>query len=420
MRRVLFAAAALLSVLWGGAAHAAGCIFLPYTLTAGTLASAAQVMANFNAGVACVNAITNNFHNITADYNPLTNSFLTGNPAGSTVTGFSSQGTAIQAGKRQAQGIFGITNTASGSTACSGGTLNGNCDMIALYAGNVLNGGLLNGFAINELLTVSSGWNAANVAGLSGSGGAWVNEIDINNLDANFGETGGQAGLLVPFSYGHQFVATQGVISGSTFFRNTAAIVISTIATSAGPGWNRGVVCSAFAPVGDVKQACYSDYSQSAISYDMQGTHATAGIDGSQGVYSTYFIKGPLSNTSFWDGNGNAQFVSAVLKNSGGGVNPAIYTSGGNLWEGFIYNATNATKQNGLLISTDFNTNGSLILETHGWTTSYDNVPLSEAGRRVFKPGKNLIAIHCRQNGGGQYVDLGLVTLQPSETLTAR
>jgi hypothetical protein len=56
--------------------------------------------------------------------------------------------------------------------------------------------------------------------------------------------------------------------------------------------------------------------------------------------------------------------------------------------------------------------NGSLVLKTTGWTTSYDNVPLTETGRRAFKPGKNLVAIHCRQVGGGQYVDLGLVHVQ--------
>ncbi len=44
--------------------------------------------------------------------------------------------------------------------------------------------------------------------------------------------------------------------------------------------------------------------------------------------------------------------------------------------------------------------------------TGYANVPLSETGKRAFKPGKNLIAIHCRQNGGGQYVDFGLVAVQ--------
>lgn len=56
--------------------------------------------------------------------------------------------------------------------------------------------------------------------------------------------------------------------------------------------------------------------------------------------------------------------------------------------------------------------NGVLALRTSGWTSSYDSFPLNPAGKAVLKPGKNLIAIHCRQTGGGQYIDLGLVDVE--------
>jgi hypothetical protein len=56
--------------------------------------------------------------------------------------------------------------------------------------------------------------------------------------------------------------------------------------------------------------------------------------------------------------------------------------------------------------------NGVLAVEGAGWTTAYDAVPLSDLARAGLKPGKNLIAIHCRQNGGGQYVDVGLVDIK--------
>ena len=64
--------------------------------------------------------------------------------------------------------------------------------------------------------------------------------------------------------------------------------------------------------------------------------------------------------------------------------------------------------------------NGSQVFRASGWTTSYDTVPLSRKAREAFKPGTNLIAIHCRQNGGGQYVDLGLVEVRGSEQLSAK
>ncbi len=53
--------------------------------------------------------------------------------------------------------------------------------------------------------------------------------------------------------------------------------------------------------------------------------------------------------------------------------------------------------------------NGVLAVENSGFMTSYDALPLTPAGRAALKPGKNLIAVHCRQTGGGQYVDLGFV-----------
>jgi hypothetical protein len=56
--------------------------------------------------------------------------------------------------------------------------------------------------------------------------------------------------------------------------------------------------------------------------------------------------------------------------------------------------------------------NGVLALKTGGFTGSYDAFPLSPAGAAALKTGKNLIAIHCHQTGGGQYVDFGLVSVQ--------
>lgn len=53
--------------------------------------------------------------------------------------------------------------------------------------------------------------------------------------------------------------------------------------------------------------------------------------------------------------------------------------------------------------------NGVPAARLGGCTSSYETVPLREAARRTLRPGTNLIAIHVRQLGGGQYLDAGLV-----------
>ena len=55
--------------------------------------------------------------------------------------------------------------------------------------------------------------------------------------------------------------------------------------------------------------------------------------------------------------------------------------------------------------------NGTLAAQFPGYTVQYETRPLSKDAATAFKPGKNRIAIHCHQTGGGQYVDLGLATV---------
>jgi hypothetical protein len=56
--------------------------------------------------------------------------------------------------------------------------------------------------------------------------------------------------------------------------------------------------------------------------------------------------------------------------------------------------------------------NGVLALKTSGYISSYDAFTLTAAGKAALKPGKNLIAVHCHQTVGGQYIDFGLVDVQ--------
>lgn len=52
--------------------------------------------------------------------------------------------------------------------------------------------------------------------------------------------------------------------------------------------------------------------------------------------------------------------------------------------------------------------NGVLARRATGFTGAYDTFALTAAGRAALKPGKNVIAVHCRQATGGQYIDVGI------------
>jgi hypothetical protein len=59
--------------------------------------------------------------------------------------------------------------------------------------------------------------------------------------------------------------------------------------------------------------------------------------------------------------------------------------------------------------------NGVLAARVKDFTTDYEEVPISREARGALRPGKNLIAIHCKQTGGGQYIDAGLLRIKPRQ-----
>ncbi|MCH2114588.1 MAG: PSD1 and planctomycete cytochrome C domain-containing protein [Pirellulales bacterium] len=55
--------------------------------------------------------------------------------------------------------------------------------------------------------------------------------------------------------------------------------------------------------------------------------------------------------------------------------------------------------------------NGKQILTLGGHNASYDEVDVTEQAKDVWQTGRNTLAIHCHQAGGGQYIDVGLIIM---------
>ena len=58
---------------------------------------------------------------------------------------------------------------------------------------------------------------------------------------------------------------------------------------------------------------------------------------------------------------------------------------------------------------------GVLATRVSGFVSDYEAVPIRTRARDILKPGKHVLAVHCKQTTGGQYIDVGLIDL-PSDS----
>ena len=55
--------------------------------------------------------------------------------------------------------------------------------------------------------------------------------------------------------------------------------------------------------------------------------------------------------------------------------------------------------------------NGQRVAALSGYTRNYDEIEL-DLPPDLLRQGTNTLAVHCRQTGGGQYIDVGLVSVE--------
>lgn len=87
--------------------------------------------------------------------------------------------------------------------------------------------------------------------------------------------------------------------------------------------------------------------------------------------------------------------------------------SGPDLWLRRVFTCPDPVPENvQLLVHHDEDAtvwiNGVLIAQLKGYTTDYVAVPLGAEARAALRPGTNVLAVHCHQTRGGQYIDVAL------------
>ena len=63
--------------------------------------------------------------------------------------------------------------------------------------------------------------------------------------------------------------------------------------------------------------------------------------------------------------------------------------------------------------------NGTLVVSKKGYTQDYVVIPIATENRSLLRTGSNLIAVHCHQTAGGQFIDAHLIDADNVPTLPA-
>lgn len=117
----------------------------------------------------------------------------------------------------------------------------------------------------------------------------------------------------------------------------------------------------------------------------------------------------PTFDDSAWS-TGMAAFGSK------GGWDWAIHTpwTTADIWLRQGFNHDGAPFDRAMLIThydngTEVYVNGKMLWHGQGWNDRYDGFTVTAQAKAALKTGANTIAIHCHQDGGGQYIDVALL-----------
>lgn len=87
--------------------------------------------------------------------------------------------------------------------------------------------------------------------------------------------------------------------------------------------------------------------------------------------------------------------------------------TGRNIWLRKSFELSAIPESPALLIHHDedaeVNINGQLVSSFKGWVTEYKIARLDKEGRDALRVGKNVLAVHCSQTGGGQFIDVHVI-----------